>query len=118
MKVFTFYFLVFLKYGKAECQGRRHILNPIFQSSHVTSKHKCPFKRLSQLKVFSKKTLILLFLPAAISLPFISAVPRPDRAYCMGDMGFSISSSGCISKLKLLISFGVLVGELCGLFRP
>ena len=93
------------------------ILKPVFRNLHVTSKRKHLLKRFSQLKLLAK-SLILLFLPAAMSLPFISAVPRPDRAYCIGDMGFSMSSSGCISKLKLLMSFGVLVGELCGLFRP
>lgn len=93
------------------------MLNLVFRNVHVVSKRKHLLKRLRQLKLLAK-SLILLFLPAAMSLPFISAVPRPDRAYCIGDMGFSMSSSGCISKLKLLMSFGVLVGELCGLFRP
>lgn len=56
--------------------------------------------------------------PAAMSLPFSSAVPSPERAYCMGDMGFSTRSLGCSSKLRLFSSRGVLEGELWGLLRP
>lgn len=56
--------------------------------------------------------------PAAMSLPLSSAVPSPERAYCMGDMGFSMRSLGCSSKLRLFSSRGVLEGELWGLLRP
>lgn len=56
--------------------------------------------------------------PAAMSLPCSSAVPSPERAYCMGHMGLSMRSLGCSSKLRLFSSRGVLEGELWGLLRP
>lgn len=56
--------------------------------------------------------IVLMWLPATMSLLLSSAVPNPDRAYCIGDMGFSIRSSGSMSKLKLFSNRGVQVGEL------
>lgn len=69
------------------------------------------------MKVFGKKLFFFLFLFVVMSLLFIFVVFRLDREYCIGDMGFFISLFGCSLKFKFLISFGVFVGEFCGLFR-
>lgn len=48
-----------------------------------------------------------------------AAMPRPERAYRMGAISFSgSSSSGWPSKLRLLVRQGVDEGEAWGLLRP